>query len=171
MPKIRERREVANYLNVGTAGSTDYVLLGAGARVLDEKPSAQTVSKRYVNDKNSSTAVSGYKWSTPFELDQIRSERAVDYICSIGERQLTGSDCETDYVIVSLDRPILSGSNPIANTFYARRIRVCVEIAEFSSKDGEIGCSGNLLGVGDIVEGYAVLAAGTASFSEGSYGA
>lgn len=171
MPKIRERRELANYLNVGESGQTDYVLLGAGARVLDEKPAAQTVSKRYVNDKSSSNSVSGYEWSAPFELDQIRSERAVDYICRIGERQLTGSDCETDYVMVSLDRPVMQGNTAVPNTYYARKIRVCVEVSEFASKDGEIGCNGNLLGIGDIVEGCAVLSAGTLSFSEGAYGA
>ncbi|MBR6407596.1 MAG: hypothetical protein IKS19_03260 [Clostridia bacterium] len=171
MPKIRERREVANYLNVGTNGAEDYVLLGAGARVLDEKPSAQTVSRRYVNDRSASSSVSGYEWSAPFELDQIRSERAVDYICSIGEKQKTGGDCETDYVMVSLDRPVMQGSTPVPNTYYARKIRVCVEVAEFSAKDGELGCNGNLLGIGDMIEGRAVLSAGTVSFSEDSYGA
>ena len=47
--------------------------------------------------------------------------------------------------MVSLDK---KGQND--NEFYARKIAVAIEVASFENNDGEMGASGNLLGIGDI---------------------
>jgi len=103
MAGVKQRRSVANYLDIGLDSST-FVLLGAGFTELNESPSAQTASKRYVNDKSETKSIVGYDWSTSFNTDQMRDEDAVEYICNIGEMQLTGTDAEADYVIVDLDK-------------------------------------------------------------------
>lgn len=153
MPGVRQRRMQANYLNVAESGAAEpnYVLMGAGFTELNESPSAQTASKRYVNDKSASQSIVGYEWSTAYTTDQIRDQEAVDFICGIGENQLTGADTETDYVIVDLDKPVTGEG--ITNTFQARKIRVAIEVADFGDEDGEMTAEGNLLGVGDLVKG------------------
>lgn len=143
---IKQRRGYANYLNVGKS-TEEYVLMGAGFTELNESPSAQTASKKYINDKSATKRITGYDWSTAFNTDMIREEKAVDFICNIGEYQLIGDEAETDYVIVDLDKPGEGGS------FKARKIRVAIEVASFDNNDGELACSGNLLGIGDLIPG------------------
>lgn len=144
---IKKRRGYADYLDVSKTGSENYVLMGAGFVDLNESPSAQTASKKYINDKNSTKTIIGYDWSTAYNTDMIRDELAVDFICNIGENQLIGSDAETNYVKVDLDKP-LGGNN-----YVARKFRVAIEVSSFDNNDGDMSVSGNLLGQGDIVQG------------------
>ena len=126
-----------------------FAFMGAGFKSLEESPKAQTKSRKYINDKSTTQSINGYSWSTPFELDQIREQEAVDFICKIGELQLVGEDTERDFVMVDLDKKTSD-----KDIYYARKIKVAVELSNFSNDDGDLGASGNLLGIGDIVEGY-----------------
>lgn len=157
---IRQRRMQANYLKV--PNETKAQLLGVGAKTLDETPAAQTKSRRYICDRSATKSVSGYDWSTPFDIDQIRAQKAVAFIISVGEKQLTGEDAETEYYIVDLDQP---ASEESGNTsFHARKFNVAIEVASFTNDDGEMGCTGNLLAKGDPVEG--VFDINTCEFTE-----
>ena len=144
---IRQRKMQANYLNCSTSEEPAFSLLGVGARTLDENPSAQTKSRRYVCDKSATKSISGYDWSTAFDIDQIRTQAPINYIVNIGENQLVGEDAETDYIIVDLDQENEDGS------YHARMFRVAVEVASFTNDDGEMGCTGNFLAKGDPIEG------------------
>ncbi len=145
--KLMTRDKIANYMEVGETPA--YELMGAGFTSLEESPAAKTSSKRYVNDKSETKRISGYDWSTPFNTDMIKSEPVVLFIKEVGEKQLTGADAESNYVIVNLDEAI----DAETDTYYARQIKVAVEVASFDNNDGEVAISGNLLGVGDVVEG------------------
>lgn len=147
--EVRQRYMQANYIAVGAADST-YVFMGAGFSELNESPSAQTSSKRYINDKALTKRVSGYDWSSPFTTDQIRSEEAIKFICEIGELQKIGADAETDYVIVDLDQ---KETGDASTSYHARKFHVAIEISSFDNNDGEMAASGNLLQIGDLVEG------------------
>lgn len=147
MDKIRQRHQQANYLNCGTGDETNYALLGTGTKTLDENPTAQKKTRRYVCDKSNTNSISGYDWSTAFELDQIREQTAVNFIINIGEKQLTGEDAETDYVIVDLDQKNTDGK------YHARKFKVAIEVSSFNNDDGDMGCTGNLLAKGDPIEG------------------
>lgn len=149
MDKIRQRRMQANFLNVGTSEAENYALLGTGAKTLDENPAAQTKSRRYICDKGNTKSISGYDWSTAFDIDQIREQIAIDFIVNIGEKQLVGEDAETDYVIVDLDQK--EGNSD--SSYHARKLRVAVEVASFTNDDGDMGCTGNLHAKGDLIEG------------------
>lgn len=140
----------ADYIDVsGGSGSPQYELMGTGFTQLDSSPSAQTTSKRYVNQKSATQSIGSYEWTAPLEFDLIRSEAAVEFIADIGENEKTGGDAETLYVKVYMEKPVASK----ANTFKAKQRRVAVEIAEFSDNEGEIQGSGNLLGKTDWVNG------------------
>lgn len=156
---VRQRRMLANYLEVGE--TPVFALMGAGFTELNESPSAQTTSKRYINDKSATQSVTGYEWSTPFTTDQIKEQEVIDFICNIGEKQLTGTDAETRYVMVDLDKLAIEGT---LNVFQARMIKVAIEVSDFGDEDGEMTAEGNLLGNGDIVLGtFATL---TQTFTE-----
>lgn len=158
---IRPRRKQVNYLNIPSAEGEKFVLLGRGFTELNESPSAQTSSKRYVNMASSSQSVTGYDAGWGFNADQIRAEEAIAYICNIGEERKTGADAETDMIIVDLDRPIENSTTE----FYARKQRVAIAVSDFGDEDGEMTCEGDLLGVGDLVVGSFNTASRT--FTEG----
>lgn len=152
---IRKRKVQANYLKVGEA----FELLGTGFTELNESPSAQTSSKRYVNQSSSSQSVTGYEWSSSFNADQILSEKAIEHIRKIGEMQLTGADTEAEYIIVDLDKAAQTTG------YRARKIKVAIAVDSFDDNDGELGISGTFLGQSDPIEGTFDIT--TKSFSEG----
>lgn len=141
---IRKRRIQANYLKV-TEG---FELLGTGFTALDEKPSAKTSNKRYINDVNATQTVIGYEWSTDFETDEIVSDKAIEYITDIGRMLKAGADAETEYVIVDLDK-----ADSVEGKYKARKINIAVAVSDFKDNDGDLACSGSFVGQGDMVEG------------------
>ena len=152
---IRKRKVQANYLKVGET----FELLGTGFTELNESPSAQTTSKRYINQSSSTQSVTGYEWSSSFNADQIVSEKAIEHIRNIGEMQLTGVDCETEYIIVDLDKEAQTAG------FRARKIKVAIAVDSFDDNDGELGISGTFLGQSDPIEG--TFDTSTKTFIEG----
>lgn len=152
---IRKRKIQANYLKVADT----FELLGTGFTELNESPSAQTTSKRYINQSSASQSVTGYEWATEFTADQIVSEKAIEYIREIGEMQKLGSDTETDYLIVDLDKPAATTG------FRARKIKVAISIDSFPDNDGELGIEGSFLGISDPVLG--TFDTTTKEFTEG----
>ena len=156
---IRKRKVQANYLKVKDA----FELLGTGFTELNESPSAQTASKRYINQSSSRQSVTGYEWGTSFNTDQINSEKAIEYIRDIGEMQKTGADAETEYIIVDLDKP-----GTTEGSFRARKFKVAIAVDSFDDNDGELGISGNFLGQSDPVEGTFTVA--SKEFVEGFTG-
>ena len=141
---IRQRKIVSNYLEVNSI----FELLGTGFTELSESFSPQTTSKRYINSSASTQSITGYEWSTPFTADQIVSNEAIDFIKNIGEMQLVGTDTETEYIVVDLDRPAT-----IEGDFHARKFKVAISVDSTEDNDGELGLSGNFLGQSEPIEG------------------
>lgn len=153
---IRRRSIQANYLKVHDS----FEVLGTGFTELNENPSAQTTSKRYINQVGATQSITGYEWSTSFNTDQIASDKAIEYIRNIGEMQLTGADTETEYIIVDLDKKASE-----ENKFRARKFKVAIAVDSFDDNDGELGISGTFLGQSDPIEG--TFDTSTKTFEEG----
>lgn len=153
---IRQRRMEADYLKVGE----NFEFLGAGFTAIDEKPNSQVTEKRYINDASSSQSVTGYKWQADFSGDQMDSEKAIEYITTIGKELKTGGDCESEYIRVDLDKP----SNTEGG-YYARKFKIAIQVSEFPNNDGELGLSGVFLALGDPVVG--TFNTKTKTFTEG----
>ena len=154
--EIRKRKIQANYLKIADA----FELLGAGYTELNESPSAQTTSKRDINQSSSTQTVTGYEWSSAFNTEQIASEKSIEYIRNIGEMQKTGAETETEYLIIDLDKP-----GTLEGSFRARKFKVAIAVDSFDNNDGELGISGNFLGQSDPVEGTFTVE--TEAFEEG----
>lgn len=140
---VRKRKIQANYLKIGEI----FELLGTGFTELNESPSAQTTSKRYINQASASQSITGYEWSTSFNTDQILNEKAIEYIREIGELQKLGTDTETEYLIVDLDQPAETSG------FRARMVKIAIAVESFSDNDGELGIEGSFLGISDPILG------------------
>ena len=59
------RYQHLGYINVAASGvsAATYELLGFGVTQLDDSPSAQTTSKRYVNQKSATQSIGSYEWT------------------------------------------------------------------------------------------------------------
>ena len=156
---VRARRIQANYLKI----NNKFEFLGTGFQTLDEKPSPKTTSKRYVNDASASQSITSYEWSSDFEADQIQSNKAIEYIVNIGEMCKTGSDAETEYLIVDLDKEAKTEG------YRARKFNVAVQVDSFDNNDGELQAKGSFLGLGDPIEGTVTIESDTkeVTFKEG----
>lgn len=156
---VKKRKMIANYLSVDGV----FKLCGVGFSELNESPSAQTSSKRYINQASSTQTVTGYEAQHSFNTDLIENQEVIQYIRHIAEMRLTGADTETEYCIVDLEKP---GTEP--NTFYARKIGVAVAVDDFDDNDGELAIEGNFLDQTDPIEGTFDTTART--FTEGFTG-
>ena len=143
------RNRIADYLNIG-ADEAQYALMGVGFNTLDENPSAQTESKTYINQTAQSSQIKSYQPSFPFDTDLVADEKAVMALYEVGRNQKTGAAAEKDYVRVELFQPVASKEN----TFMARKFRVAVQVDSVAGAGGEaVKVTGNLMGVGDFVDG------------------
>lgn len=149
---VIQRHQFADYLNVGTPTTTSFVLMGVGFTTLNESPGAQINSKKYVNEKTSSSSVTSYETEFPFESDLIKSQEAIIALYNVGRDHKTGSEAEFDYIRVELWDQAEDAGTPIENTFRARKFLVAAEIAEINGEDDQV-VSGNLHAVGDPVLG------------------
>lgn len=142
---VKQRYQEAAYIKTGE----NYELAGTGFEKLDEEPGAQTSSKKYINDKSSTSSITSYEGEHPFTADQILSEKVIEDFVSIGKLRKTGADAEREMVRVDLDKAVAEQEN----TFEARHFDVAVEVSSFADNDGELQVEGTLHDKGDPVEG------------------
>lgn len=146
------RHQIADYLDVGTASTPKFALMGVGFNTLDENPNAQTDSKTYVNQKVQTSQIKNYQTQFPFDTDLISSEEAVMALYEVGRDQKTGAAAELDYVRVELFKPVTGES--VTNTYSARKFRVAVAVSGIAGAGGEtVKVTGTLYAVGDPVAG------------------
>lgn len=144
---VKQRYQEASYLEVADA----YELMGTGFTELNEDPGAQTSSKKYINDKSSTSSITSYEGEHGFTADQIPSEKVIKDLISIGKERKTGIDAERNFVRVDLDEK--ADGDTSGTAFKARMFRVAVEISTFSDNDGELQVEGTLHDKGDPVLG------------------
>lgn len=144
------RYQLADYLNVGTATSEQYELLGVGVNSLDENPSAKIDKTAYVSDRSVSGTIIGYENKFAFDMHLIANHPAIKLIYDISRNQKTGGEAETDYIRV--DR--YGDEDDNATVFPARKFRVAVEVSGVTGAGTEIvRVAGNMHQVGNFIEG------------------
>jgi hypothetical protein len=157
------RYNIADYLEVG--GTME--LMGTGFTKLDESPSAQTDSTTYINEKSSSTDITGYETEFEYEANHIPSQKAITELWKDGRNHHTGADAQHNYVRVDLYNPIGAPSEEKAE-YAARQFLVANEVSDFSGEGGEkVTVSGTLHAVGDPTIGKFDTV--TKTFTAGDY--
>ena len=85
---VVQRHQIADYLNIGTSESPNWVLMGVGFTSLNETFGAESESSKYVNEASESSSVTSYKSVFPFEahliilLEQKQNLNTVEWNCS-----------------------------------------------------------------------------------------
>lgn len=146
---VKQRYQEASYLKVGE----NFELMGTGFTELNEDPGAQTTSKKYINDKSSTSSITSYEGEHGFTADQIPSEVVIKDLISIGKERKTGADAEREFVRVDLDEKVTGVGGESGTVFKARKFNVAAEISSFSDNDGELQVEGTLHDKGDPIMG------------------
>jgi hypothetical protein len=159
------RSQIADFLNISTTATPEYVLMGTGFNTLNESPNAQIDTKTYISDVTASSTVKSYNTQFGYDADLVADEKAVMFLYSVGRDHKVGEDAETDYIRVDLYDPVAVG---VTDKFKARKFHVCVEVSGAAGAGGEtVVSTGNLNCVGDPVQGY--FDTTTKTFTEGVY--
>lgn len=146
---VVQRHQIADYLNIGTSESPNWVLMGVGFTSLNETFGAESESSKYVNEASESSSVTSYKSVFPFEAHLIKSQEAVNALYTAGRNHLVGAEAEFEYCRVEL----FEGKASAESTYAARKFLVSVEASSLEG-DKKQSVKGNLNAVGDPVDGY-----------------
>lgn len=146
---VVQRHQIADYLNIGTPESPNWVLMGVGFTSLNETFGAESESSKYVNEASESSSVTSYKSVFPFEAHLIKSQEAVNALYTVGRNHLVGAEAEFEYCRVEL----FEGKASAESTYAARKFLVSVEASSLEG-DKKQSVKGNLNAVGDPVDGY-----------------
>ena len=146
---VVQRHQIADYLNIGTSESPNWVLMGVGFTSLNETFGAESESSKYVNEASESSSVTSYKSVFPFEAHLIKSQEAVNALYTVGRNHLVGAEAEFEYCRVEL----FEGKASAECTYAARKFLVSVEASTLEG-DKKQSVKGNLNAVGDPVDGY-----------------
>lgn len=146
---VVQRHQIADYLNIGTSESPNWVLMGVGFTSLNETFGAESESSKYVNEASESSSVTSYKSVFPFEAHLIKSQEAVNALYTVGRNHLVGAEAEFEYCRVEL----FEGKASVDSTYAARKFLVSAEVSSIEG-DKKQSVKGNLNAVGDPVDGY-----------------
>ena len=146
---VVQRHQIADYLNIGTSESPNWVLMGVGFTSLNETFGAESESSKYVNEASESSSVTSYKSVFPFEAHLIKSQDAVNALYTVGRNHLVGAEAEFEYCRVEL----FDGKASAESTYAARKFLVSAEVSSIEG-DKKQSVKGNLNAVGDPVDGY-----------------
>ncbi|MBP3441706.1 MAG: hypothetical protein J6L62_02780 [Clostridia bacterium] len=114
---------------------TDWNRMGKGIVSLPISYGAKTTSETYVDEENASTTVDGYEIATDVEQTAIKGDPVFDYVDIIRKELLTGSDCETQALVI----PIYDLTKTESGyTGTAQRFGATVTITDFELNGGEI---------------------------------
>lgn len=146
---VVQRHQIADYLNIGTSESPNWVLMGVGFTSLNETFGAESESSKYVNEASESSSVTSYKSVFPFEAHLIKSQEAVNALYTVGRNHLVGAEAEFEYCRVEL----FEGKASADSTYAARKFLVSAEVSSIEGEKKQ-SVKGNLNAVGDPVNGY-----------------
>lgn len=100
-----QRHNIADYIDVSATSTARWEMLGNGVTSLNESPNATVKSSKYINNPSATKTTTGYETQFPFNSELIVSEIAIKKIYNMGTSQLTGGDCQMNYVRVDLFDP------------------------------------------------------------------
>lgn len=145
------RDELLSYLNTtATAEAPTWNLIGQGFNDLTEALNPIRKDSHYIHQKNGTSSVTGYAPESSFEAELDKADPVCTFIADIGRGRKTGSECETDVLIVYT---WIQGSDAGKLLAYKQRIAILADNPG-SGKGGEsLALTGSFLYKGDPVKG------------------
>jgi len=129
MGKIK-RSEIQTFLNTGTSGSPNYVLLGTGITSMAINYNPQTTDETYVNEDSGTTEVESYRPQMPVEMTAHDDDDAFAFIDALRKARAVLDDAKTDIVNVWVYEGLDGGEYP------AEQQDVSIQVDDFGGEGG-----------------------------------
>ena len=135
MSKIKSSK-VAVFLNASTSSTANWARMGKGITSLPISYGAKTTTECYVNEDNATTTVDGYEIGIDTEQTAIKGDAIFDYVDGIRKSLKTGSECETEALLVNIYDLSEGTGGVVSGT--AQKFGATVAITDFELNGGEI---------------------------------
>lgn len=132
--KIKSSKS-AVLLNVGSSASADYVRIGKGVKSLPISYNPKTTTETYIDEDNATTTVDSYEVSSDVEQVAIKGNKVFDFVDGIRKGLKTGSDCETDAVLVDVYDMTTTNNK---GTGTGKKFRATITISDWTIEGGEV---------------------------------
>ena len=148
-----QRTDILHFVDVtkvsgtATGGEAVYHKCGAGFLSMTESPSAQTKSRKYINEKSERENITRYKPTFAFESLLMFNNPIIRMIYDIYKQRKTGSDTIITMITVDAFDVAVSGSYPAYKGNYAVQVSSCDD-------DDDMVIKGNLACQGDEIIGW-----------------
>lgn len=128
--KAIKRKLLAHFLNVGTADSPDYELIGKGVTSATIAYNPQTSDETYINEDTGTTDVESYKPNMPVPMTAYAGEPVFDFVDNLRKTRAVMDDARAELVNVYLYETAETGAYP------AEKNVVSVQIDDFGGDGG-----------------------------------
>lgn len=146
-----KRTQIKHYMDVSPSnteeGNEVYRQLGVGWMSFTESPSAQTKTRKFINESSERESITRYKPSYAFETMLMFNDPAIRKTYKIYKQRKTGSDAIVKIITVDTFEKEVNGSYPAYKGNYAVQVSSCDD-------DDEMIIKGNFVCQGDEVEGW-----------------
>lgn len=156
-----KRSKIAEFLNTGTKESPVWSRIGKGVAENTISYNATVVSETFIHEDTASNSVDSYAPQIPVTQYAYKGEPVFDYVDGLRKNRATGTECETELLIVYV-------YDVDEQSKYAAEKNACaIQVDSFGGAGGERASIGyNILFNGDPVLGKATITGGTVSFTE-----
>lgn len=147
-----QRTDIAHYMDVTSVvkdaeSQVVWALMGAGWMSNTESPSAQTKSRKYINEKSERENITRYKPSFAFEVMLMFNKPEVCIVYDIYKKRKTGAAAVITMATVDLFKTPVEGYYPAYKGNYAVAVSSCDD-------DDDMIIKGNFNGQGDEAIGW-----------------
>lgn len=107
--RIAIRKDMASYMNTGTAATPVWSLMGVGFTDLEESKNAIDYKRHYVHEATERTDVVGYATSFSYSADIYTEDPAITRIDGVTMDELIGTSAQVEIVNVMFYKPVTPG--------------------------------------------------------------
>lgn len=100
--KLVTRSELRSYMNVGTAATPSYELIGEGFTSMSESKNPKEYSRQYVHESTERTDIIGYAPSIAYSTDMYTNNAVIAKVRQVTDEELVGVDAQVDIVNVDM---------------------------------------------------------------------
>lgn len=156
-----KRSAFAQFLNTTPGESTaTYARMGKGITTGTLSYNANTTTETYIHEDNASSSIDSYAPELATQQTCFKGEPIFEYIDELRKKRATGSDCETDMLLVYI-------YDKTGNNYAAEKQKVVIELSDFGGDGGgNVVVNYNVKAVGDPTLGTATITDGAVTFAE-----
>ena len=158
-----KRSEFATFLNTTPGSQATYSRMGKGITSQTVAYNPVTNSETYIDEDSATTNVESYGVNIATPQTCYAGEPVFDYIDSLRKKRATGSECETEILMVYIYDKQSDGS------YSAEKNKAVIQIDDFGGDGGNSTVINYTINLnGDPVIGTATISAGNVTFTEDS---